>query len=143
MSIVTRKPLAILSVLQLFGCAATIFVGSSSGALEERFLASLLAAGWVCWPAVYNLYRGLRANPIAASSRTALILATPASLSIVYLIVLLRDPDPQSAIAILFFPVIHVVILPLAWAVGRGYFDYFARPLPNNSSKPTPLRGAA
>ncbi len=146
MRIVTENPLATLSAVTLSLCLIGVlsFWVHLLPLSPKNILGSLALTAWVCFPAVFNFIRGLGASSIARSWRAALILSVPSALAVALVFyVRVGTSDPQSPLALVFWPFGFIVLLPVAWAFGRGYHDNYERPLPNNSFKPKPLRGSA
>jgi len=132
-----RSPLVAISAT----CWGACFVILAS---HGHPVGALAFSAWVAWPALFNLAKGLLGCDLAHSLRASLIVSVSSALSVLLVIfVALIAKDPQSPLALVFWPLGQFVLLPIFWAVGRGFFEYVERPLSNNSSKPTPLRGAA
>lgn len=130
-----RNPLTIIS-FATWATSFALLVGLG------RTLPALALSTWVSFPAVFNLIKALTRCDLARSWRASLIVSIPSALSVLLICyVRFMATDAQSPLALLFWPLGFFVLLPIAWAFGRAYYDYIERPLPNSSFKPTPLHG--
>jgi hypothetical protein len=119
------------------------FASTGSHEPAEDLLLSFVLAALYGWPALFGLARSFGAGAFGRSIAAAAIALSPALVTLA----LFRCESyfaavawPSTAISI--WAVAQVVAVPLAWAAARAWFENHG-PLPNNSSKPTPLRGAA
>ena len=118
---------------------------ASTGAREpaENLLLSFVLAALYGWPALFGLARSLGAGAFGRSIIAAAIALSPALVTLALFgckSYFAAAAWPATAIGV--WVVAQVVAVPLAWASARAWFAHHG-PLPNNSSKPTPLRGAA
>ena len=139
MSLLARRPLALLSALALATCWLALYLPTPGTEPSEDLLMSLGMLLLVGLAPLFNLAKGLGRSPVARCWAAAGIVSMPsfaaAGVSV------LGAVAPEAGVAGGWF-LIQFIAVPVAWAVGASYLERH-RPLPNNSSKPTPLRGAA
>ncbi len=130
MRIVRKRPLATLSAVALALCLIGLlsFWFHVLPLSAKNILGSLALTAWVGFPAIFNFIRGLDESSITRSLRAALILSFPSALAVALVFfVRFGSSDPQLPLALVFWPLGNLLLLPVAWAFARGYHENYQR----------------